>query len=61
LNIEVWQDDVRVLEKAMNSSDESLEVDVTLQPGKKIRLVISSASELKVGTDVVWLRPRLTR
>lgn len=61
LRVEVWQDDARVWEKAISIDEESLEVDIALQPGKRVRLVIASASELKVGTDVVWLRPRLMR
>jgi hypothetical protein len=61
LSVEVWQDDERVFEKALSANDESLDVNVALKSGKRVRLVISSASDLKVGTEVVWMQPRLMR
>jgi|688.fasta_scaffold81096_4 hypothetical protein len=61
LTIEVWQDDVKVLDKRLATSEEALELDVPLTAGKKVRLSVRSKSRLMVGTEVRCQQPRLTR
>ena len=61
LTVEVWQDDVKVLDKRLATSEEALELDVPLTAGKKVRLSVRSKSRLMVGTEVRCQQPRLTR
>jgi len=61
LTVEVWQDDVKVLEKRLASSEEVLELDVPLTSGKKVRLTVHSKSRLMIGTEVRCQQPRLVR
>ncbi len=61
LRIEVWQDDVKIIDKQMAASDDSLDLEVPLVAGKKVRLAVASSNRLMVGTDLRWIQPRLVR
>ena len=61
VTVEVWQDDVRVFEKSMSSTDEVLELDVSLAANKKVRLSVLSPGRLMIGTELRWNEPRLVR
>lgn len=61
LMVEVWQDDAKVLDKRLASTEETLDLDLPLTAGKKIRLAVRSKSRLMVGTEVRCQQPRLAR
>lgn len=61
LTIEVWQDDERILQQNLPANKESVKVETSVVPGKKIRLVVACPSKLMIGTEVQWKQPRLKR
>lgn len=61
LMVEVWQDDAKVLDKRLASTEETLDLDLPLTAGKKIRLAVRSKSRLMIGTEVRCQQPRLAR
>lgn len=61
LDIEVWQDDEKIVRKPMSPTDDSIDIDCPVTPGKKIRLVVVGAGRLNVGSHVVCRQPRLMR
>lgn len=61
LSIEVWQDDNRLFQQNLPFDTESIDVNVPVQAGKRIRLSVVCSSKLMVGTEVQWKQPRLKR
>ncbi|MEQ1824556.1 MAG: NPCBM/NEW2 domain-containing protein, partial [Pirellula sp.] len=61
LTIEVWQDDQRIAGLPLPFDQDSIEINVSVQAGKKIRLAVAGGSKLMVGTEVQWKQPRLKR
>ena len=61
ITIEVWQDDQRIVEQALAFNQDSTEINVPVQAGKKIRLAVACSSKLMIGTEVQWKQPRLKR
>jgi hypothetical protein len=61
LTIEVWQDDQNVFSTPMTHKQESLDISVPLVSGKKVKLMVSCATKLMIGTEVQCKQPRLKR
>ncbi len=61
LKVEVLQDDQSLWQGKIPASQDSLEVDVRVTPGKKVRLVVGCDSKLMIGSEVMWRQPRLKR
>jgi hypothetical protein len=59
--IEVWQDDNRIAQQSLAHDQESIDLNVPVQAGKKIRLAVGCSSKLMIGTEVQWKQPRLKR
>jgi len=59
--VEVWVDDQVAYRKELGAQEESLDLEVSIAPEKKIKLVLGSSSALNLGTRTLWRQPRLSK
>ena len=61
LIIEVWQEESRLAQVPLATDQDSIEINVNVPAGKKIKLAVVCVSKLMIGTEVQWKQPRLKR
>ncbi|MCU0709835.1 MAG: hypothetical protein MUF23_16250 [Pirellula sp.] len=59
--IEVVQDGERLALTKLETSQEALDIELSLTSGKKVTLIVGSEGRMQIGTEVTWKQPRLLR
>ena len=61
LLIEVWQEDEKLFTKLLSSSEDTMDVKVSVVPEKKTKLSVLSTGKSNLGTEVQWKQLRVLR
>jgi NPCBM/NEW2 domain len=61
VSVEIWQAEERIFAGELPDELDDISVKVSVTPGKRLRILVSSDSSLAAGTKVQWTQPRFER